>query len=257
MPFCVIKKKPLIFYFSFKVIKFLLRLNKIRQYNFIFFSTSVYWNHFTQSRYLEKLGFIPKSKNGILFIEHNINLQLSEEEDQYVKQYRLFTLLGFSKTQMLNPHYFGIIKPYALKYYKTKIVKFIIIGGLNKDCKNHKLLISSALKLVSTGINHFSITIIGKGAYELEIPKKLINIIKLYDRMPFSFMYEKYNQAKFCLAGFDYNNKYQRRYLTSTVSGILQLVLGFRKPILINKKFARKYNLSSHNSILYNSNNLS
>ena len=242
------------FYGTAEHLKKLLKLNKIKQYEYVFFSSSAYWEtNINFSSYLDYLKFIPKAKNGILMVEHNVIPYLKEyNEEKYLKENRLFTLSGFQNTPILNPHYFGDIKTTPKSKEKTK---FITVGAINNDCKNHDLLISSIKELAKENITNFEVIIIG-GGNVLEITKEIEPYVKYLGKQPFSVMFEEMEEADYFLPLLDLSIEKQLRYLNSTTTGSKQLILGFLKPCLINDEFGKVYGFNNDNSFLYQDNNL-
>ena len=242
-----------IFRGSAKHIKKMLKNENIKNYEFIFFSSSAYWEQdINHSSYLKYLGFTPKCRNGLFLVEHNIIPYLKQyREEKYLKEEKLFTLSGFQQTPMLNPHYFGNVKITEKSDDKTR---FIVVGGINKNCKNHKLLLDSIPQLITKNKN-FEITIVGSGD-ELEIPKELKNHIIKKGRLSYKEMYSEMEKADFFLPLLDPDNTEHKRYLESTTSGSRQLIMGFLKPCIINKNFAQAYNFTDENSIIYDKNQL-
>ena len=230
-----------------------LKHSKVEQYEYLFISSSAFWetNAYIGS-YLDYLGFIPKTKNGILMVEHNIIPYLKQYgEEKYLKEKRLFSLSGFNNTPMLNPHYFG--ENIRITNKTENIVNFIAVGGIVKECKNHELLIDAVLKLAKIS-NKFKVTIIGSGS--LDIPDEINNYMDFKGRLSYENMYEELEKADFILPLLDYSQEAHRRYLSATTTGARQLSLGFLKPVLINDYFAKSYGYNSNNSIVYKENDL-
>jgi len=245
--------KPSIYQGTALCIKKLLQNAKIRNYDFVFISSSAFLEEGVfSSSYLEFLGFIPKAKYGIMIVEHTIDPFLKKfKEDGLLKNKRLFTLSGFQNTPILNPHFFGDkIKITPKSNDKTR---FIVVGGINKYCKNHDLLFSSANTLINKNFN-FEIVIIGRG--KLKIPRNLKNHIIHKGGLNSSDMYTEMEKADFFLPLLDSSIKDHLRYTKGTTSGSRQLGLGFQKPMIIDITFAKPYNLDDTNSICYRNNDL-
>ena len=172
----------------------MLKLNKIKEYKYVFLSSSAYWEGKYKNSYLKFLGFVPKSRNGVLIVEHNLSYIDKYNEKKYLKQDRLFTLSGFQNTKMLNPHYFGEVKITPKSGDKTR---FIVVGGINKNNKNHDLLIKTAQKLAEHNTN-FEITVIGLSG-SINIPEELKDIIHYKGKLPFNKMYKEMEKADFFL----------------------------------------------------------
>lgn len=86
------------------------------------------------------------------------------------------------------------------------------------------------------------------------LPKPIRKYFDIRGRVPFPDMYKAIEDADFFLPLFDPENKEHDRYLTQGTSGSFQLIYGFLKPCLIQKKFAEAYNFNVNNSIVYEKN---
>lgn len=245
--------RPNIFKGTDKHLKKLLSMKKVNQYEYVFFSSSAYWQpHGFYNSYLNYLGFEPRGKNGLLMVEHNVVPFLKEYgEEKYLNENKLFSLSGFDNTPMLNPHYFGKVK--ITQKSKDKTV-FIVVGGINKDCKNHDLLLTAAQKLLEEGLD-FEVVVVGGGG-KLEIPEELRSVMNFKGRLSFNEMFDEMERADFFLPLLDPAIEAHKRYLKGTTSGSRQLVLGFLKPCLINEEFAKVYGLDDTNSFVHEGNEL-
>src|SRR5699024_1247453 len=67
-------------------------------------------------------------------------------------------------------------------------------------------------------------------------------------------LYSEVNNADFFLPLLDPENPDHDRYIKDGTSGSFQLIYGFAKPCLINKKFAGVHGFDSENSIVYEKN---
>ena len=67
-------------------------------------------------------------------------------------------------------------------------------------------------------------------------------------------MYKELEKADFFLTLLDPDNPEHDRYITTGTSGSFQLIYGFAKPCLINKKFATLHGFNDENSIIYEKN---
>ena len=127
-----------------------------------------------------------------------------------------------------------------------------MVGGIEKKRKNYDLLINT-VKNLSEQSDKFKIIVIGKGDLEgLEEEYKRFFDIK--GRLDYPNMYREVENADYFLPLLDYENQEHHRYITTGVTGSLQLILGFLKPAVIQKNFADFYKLSEENSIIYNNN---
>lgn len=149
----------------------------------------------------------------------------------------------------VNPHYFG---DYNL-HKKSKIINFITAGNLSDKRKNFKLLINSVDKLIYNNILNFHVKIIGSGGRifkKLAKKKKLMKYISFTGRISYSLMYKYISNSDFFLPLLD--SKKHKNYISSKTSGSFQLSYGFNIPMIIEKTFAKVYNFSNNNSVIYN-----
>lgn len=237
-----------IFSLSANKIKEVLKFQKINNYEFLFISTTSYMEkQGFQGYYLDYLNYLPKTKRGILQVEHTFDENNKKRELDYLKQNRLFTLSGFDNTLMLNPHYFAQIEP---NHEKIKKTKFLISGHW---AKGNELLIKTVEALAKEGLENFEIRVLGS---RIHIPKELKKYFKILGYVKFKTLYEELKNIDFILPMLDEFDENHKHYLTGTTSGSKQQSLGFLKPLLINEKFAKEYGFNNKNSIVYRENNL-
>lgn len=245
---------PRMFYGTAPIIRDWVNNLKGNEYEYIFLSSSAFWNAPKEfnGKYLDYLGQIPKSKHGLLMIEHNAVPCLKEyDEEKYLTENRVFALTENNGIPRLNPHYFGNIKPIKKQ---SRIKNFVVVGGINSSCKNHNLLLDCVQQLVKNGVNNFKVNVIGNG--KLEIPNEISKYISVLGRLNYDDMYNIVNDSDFVLALLDPENPDHNRYKTGTTTGTFQLSLGFNKPMIINDIFAKHYCLNDDNAIVYPENDL-
>ncbi len=233
-------------------LKSLLRHPKIQEYDFVFLSSTAFWEADAfRGSYLDYLGFIPAARYGILAVEHNIVPCLQEyNEVPLLNEGRLFTLTGFRDTPALTPLYF---MPTTAPQ-KNDVVNFIVVGAVSKSVKNHNLLLESVGELLKRGVKKFKVTVIGNGTFD--VPARMAENILFLGRQSFHSLYQKLHDADFILPLLDPDEPDHRRYLDSTTTGSRQLTLGFIKPCVINDTFAKAYGFTRENAILYSGNDL-
>lgn len=249
-PFARVKDQRIrIFPFGRMFLHWLLQLNKIKKYEFIFITSSRYLVDYDYSKVIsvgQYLGFWPQGKRKTLIVEHDLpdiedfNLQECERNKQII------TLAEFSRGIMVNPHYFGKYKTHD---HKNDITKFIVVGGVNQAKKNYHLLIDVLRKLQNQNIN-CQITVIGDGKLK-NMPANMHKYFKFLGRLDFPDMFAEMEQADFFLPLLDKNNQEHLRYITTGVTGSVQLIYGFAKPCLIQDKFAEFYGFDENNAIVY------
>lgn len=245
---------PRMFYGTAPIIRDWVNNLKGNEYEYIFLSSSAFWNTPKEffGKYLDYLGQIPKSKHGLLMIEHNAIPFLHEyDEEKYLAEHRVFALTANNGIPRLNPHYFGKFKT---KKFNDKEIHFVVVGGINSSCKNHTLLLDTIKELVTNNITNFKVFVVGNG--NLDIPDEISKYISVLGRLNYDDMYNIVNDSDFVLALLDPENPDHNRYKTGTTTGTFQLSLGFNKPMIINDIFAKHYGLNDSNAIIYHGNDL-
>ncbi len=154
------------------------------------------------------------------------------------------------KYKVVNSHYFGDIAITG----KNDITNFIVIGNIEDKRKNHNLLLDSVGELLQQGITNFKITVIARTGTLNSIPENIRPFIDFKGRLDYQQMYKELEKADFFLALLDPDNPEHDRYITTGTSGSFQLIYGFAKPCLINKKFATLHGFNDENSIIYEKN---
>jgi len=224
------------------------------EYEYIFLSSSAFWDAPREffGKYLDYLGQTPKSKHGILMVEHNAVPYLHEyDEEKYLAEHRVFALTENNGIPRLNPHYFGEFKT---KKFNNREISFVVVGGINSSCKNHALLLKTIKKLIKNNITNFKVFVVGNG--NLDIPDEISKYISVLGRLNYDDMYKTVNNADYVLALLDPSNPDHTRYKTGTTTGSFQLSLGFNKPMVIEQSFASHYNLDEKNAVIYSGHDL-
>ena len=232
-----------------------LKNKDIEQYDFIFFSSLEYLHKKFRGKFVDYLGFEPKTKHGLLGCYHTISFIEEFNDEKNFEEGRFFTISGFShkefKTEMLTPIHLGQVH---IKTQLNEKIRFITVGNVTNYSKNHNLLFNAIDKLIENNYTNFEVIVIGKG--DFEVPEKYEHYIKYLGALNYPDMYKEMEQADFFLPLLDPNNENQRRYLTCCTTGSKLLILGFLTPCLINEEFAKVYDFNDSNSIVYDENNL-
>lgn len=186
----------------------------------------------------------------LLLVEHDIR----EPMDLGALSPRIITLREVhyrnASTTVVNPHYFGRIDVPARS---GPVVRFITIGALRGRRRNAGLLIDAMSELVAAGVRDFTVTVIGRGSLR-SVPPELRPHLRVLGRVDFATLYEQMEQADFFLPLLDPGNPAHERYVTTGTSGSFQLILGFRKPCLIARRFAQVNGLDAGNAVIYEDN---
>ncbi len=246
-PFIRCSEKPETFYLSPKYQKKALAHKKIKQYDWVFFSTSVLWEKAIRDSYPNWLSFLPQSKYGVLMVEHNLFPYVEQYgHKKFIAEHRTFTLAGQHNVPMLNPHYFGGLS-ITPKGSKTTF-SAVIHHEQNKD-----ILFEACRKLITSSQTHFRVIILGRSVVK-DIPADLLQHIEVTGKIKFSEFWAKYDQTDFIMTMLNPEIPAEQKYRNGTTTGSWQLMMGFRKPVLIHTDFADFYRLHNENAILYQQN---
>lgn len=249
-PFCNYKNAPRIFAGRLETLKQWLSDSRIKEYEYIFISTTVIWDpEYKGNHFLDFLGFVPQCKNGCMFIDHAPNIFFKKYSEQtLVAQKRIFALSNLSYIPQLNPHYFGEFEKRTTK--TSGKTTFVAIGRM--EARNYDCLID-AVRYLRTKNYNFVINIIGSGQFT--IPDDLHDNIIHLGRLDYNKMYAQVQNADYIIAGLDPFNEEHKTYLTGCTTGNLQLSFGFNKPLIINELFGHHYELDK-SALLYHDNEL-
>ena len=238
---------PKIYYLSLKFQRKVLKFSKIKDYDFVFFSTSTISSDNLRTSYINWLGDEPKSKHGIFMVEHNVIPFVKDfGHEKYIIQQRSFTLAGQYNIPILNPHYFGEIK------LTTKSNHTIFAVVLNEK-QNIELLFDSCRRLINKNITNFKVIITGRSVVNT-IPKYLENHIVVTGIINFTELWDIYNNADYIIPMLNPEIGNQQRFKNGSVTGSWQLIMGFQKPAIIHQDFKNYYRLNKANSLIYESN---
>ena len=224
----------------------------INKYDYVFFtSTIVYYADWSNALDLVKPHHIKNSK--IILTEHHIDVMRKTPELFRDKKYVILPDYKLDVEDVdyvfANPHYFGDFKITP----KNDIPVFILAGALEPERRNVKILFDALTSLVDNGNANFRIVVIGRGEMD-DIPEKIRPLFEIKGRVDYPTLYSEVNNADFFLPLLDPENPDHDRYIKDGTSGSFQLIYGFAKPCLINKKFAGVHGFDSENSIVYEQN---
>ena len=193
-----------------------------------------------------ELSLLKQKYQVFLEVVHNLDLQpLSSITSRSIT---LFTPnYHGKKTVMVNPHYFGNVR---LSHPKNKVTTFVSVGSVGKDRKNVDALWNALTELLKSGRRDFVVQIFTY-ATDLNVPKKLKSFVQLYVAADYPTIFKAMEKADYFLALLDGENPVHDCYITTRTSGSFQLCYGFRKPMVIEKKFASYYHMSDANAITY------
>lgn len=157
-----------------------------------------------------------------------------------------FDFIGDTPPAVIVPTYFGNVKIKP----KNEITTFVVIGNIDQKRKNFNLLLEAIAQLKLKKIDDFCVNVVARVG-QLEVPEAIKKHINFKGKLSYSEMYHEIENADFILALLDSSIPEHLRYLTKGISGTILLSYGFRKPCVIEKKFANKYGFTNKNSLVY------
>ena len=215
-------------------------------YDFVIYNTTF---NATKESIFKILNGVASGKFGIFLLEHNPKTCISDFNEQYfVNNEMLFTIGGQDNTRKVPCTEIGEVK---IKYNLNRCINFCLVGAVTKDNKDLDRLFSGAKSLIQNGIRNFTITVIGPG--NITVPNELVNFIKFKGYISYPKMYQLIEKCDFMLGMFSYDNPKHHKYLNDWYSGTRIMSLQFRKPIIIERKFAEFYSVTDDNGIVYDS----
>ena len=239
--FCIHNK-----YYIFKALK----NKKIKRY-YVLFITSWYL-YYTSDNWPcveDYIKNIQKQNKKIIVLEHHLDLA----NNKLLRENKIAVMHNLDNNKFpidINPHYFGDVK---ITQKNEDITKFIMVGAIESHRKNSNLIIESLKSLLNDGYKNFHLTVIGRGKLSSDL-YSLNDFIDIKGRVSYPKLYEEMESSDFILPMLDPDNKEHERYLKYGVSGSIQLIYGFGKICIINRKFASVYGFNDSNSVIYDRN---
>lgn len=229
------------------------KLVKLKKYSHIFLCS-------TQNYYYGKSNIdalkIPKSiQSKMMLMEHDLRQIELYKEEEFLKNGRLFVITNFAQNpqlKSLSAHYFPAARATSKNENKTN---FITVGALDIKRRNITLLFDAVNNLLENNIKNFKITVIGGGKVK-NLPEEIKEYFDIKSRLNFPEMTEELNNADFILPLLDPTNKNNRAYLQYLTTGTKHLILGFKKPCIINEEFAAALGFDEKDSLIYRENEI-
>ena len=219
-------------------------------------STACYFGAGTDDKlYIDYLGFVPSGGKKLLLLEHDLRDAAAPREKNFLNNNQMFVLTGYAHTPKaltVSTHYFGNIN---VTPKNRDTVRFITVGSMDASCRSGSLLLDAVGKLHEKGITDFCITVVGSGKLD-GIPTEHRRYFELKGKLDYPQMYAEMEAADFFLALLDPNDERHDAYRTVKTTGSKLLVLGFRKPFVVNELFAEAYGFDGRNAVIYSGNEL-
>lgn len=196
----------------------------------------------TERAVIDKFPQLLNHRNFIC-VEHDLADVLRHREEGLLLDNRVVTLGRFTKGTLVNPHVFGKIALTA----KSKPVRFLLACATERSREGLGLIqtlldvlkVEPTIEIVIVGLNEFSVPDAGRSQ------------VVVKGRIPFAALFAEVERASFILALLNPENPLHERYLTTSVSGAIQLSYGFRKPLVIQRRFADHYGFTSSTAVVY------
>lgn len=125
---------------------------------------------------------------------------------------------------------------------------FIVVGGIQRDRKNHAALVAAVRSLLREGLFP-RVTVVGSGDLDA-LPDDIRPFFEITGRLPYPEMFARVEAAGFFLPLLDHTNPAHERYVTTGVTGSAQLIYAFAKIPVIEPHFASFYGFSDENAIV-------
>lgn len=233
--------------YSESFVKKFFKLPFLKDYKKIFITTNL--GYFKNRPLIVSKAIPLKLRQKAIIIEHDTKNFSKADEKELIKNGQIATLIKRkfqeSNTLQINPCTFGKVKK---SEFSENIINFMIIGCINKDYKGHYLIKEAIFELINSGYTNFKFTIIGSGNLKIDDEHK--KYIDFKGRLNFEDMFKNIEQAQYILFLLDEKNKEHHKYINRSVTGALQLALGFKIIPILHKKFADIYNLSNKNALI-------
>lgn len=222
---------------------------KISCYKFFFLTTTTFVKPNRQDvLFFDYLGYIPKTQEGVLIVEHNLRMCLDKyNERKYLNSGRLFTLSGVDRTPIVSPHFFV---DEIHNSNKNNLTTFIVAG---RYLKSSNVFFDAVKNLIKNNISNFKVIVIGCNP---KIPYLLRNNVKVEGFIKCPKMFSLINSSDFILPLLNYEDKSHHKFLNESTTGARLLSLGFNKPLVINEIFGKAYECTNKNSIIYSNHEL-
>lgn len=188
---------------------------------------------------------LKENNNKIYIIYHDIRLL----DYKLIGYDNIIVLRSFNnektKNKYVNPHYFGNV---VLNKKNENIIKFLITGiNITKE-HNVNMIINTIRYLKSKSYKNFLFIIISRYPLDKRL-KKFKKYISYKNNVGYDILYEEIKKSDYILPMLDYNNNDE--YTKYISSGSFQLIYGFIKLGIIERKIAAYYDLNENNSLLY------
>jgi len=218
-----------------------LQLEKLGQYEYIFFNSGI------KSFGIEKVDRnLTLLSSRIIALEHRQDALPEDLSNTFVLDD--LSEDGSLRSRTVHPYFFGNV---SITGKKRDTVDFISIGRFGRGIRDYESLFDAMRYLLTAGITNFHVSLMGRGKIRFKIPQEIRPYITVYSNKPFEECFQKLEESDFFLTLLNPLVEEHQRYLSASTSGSLQLIYTFLKPCIINEVFARKYSFTPKDSILY------
>lgn len=243
-PFEKIPADTRLFSFNLKRLKRAVSSKKIKEYDYMFFTSSQVFYKYKHKNSAMVWDFfkIAHPKKDIIYTIHDRS-ELPED----CKKTLVLTKAIENKPYVCPCYFYK--EPVPRK--KNGIVNFITVGKMEEKRKDVKLL-HDALERIKD--KNFKITVIGEEDSKIQELKRshIISNINFKGRLDFMDVYKEMENADFYLPLL--NPELHKRYINDAASGSFQLIMGFLKIPVIHKSFCGTTGFNENNSVIYTDN---
>lgn len=190
-----------------------------------------------------RYGLQQKARS-LLVVEHELRDVERFGEQGLLAAGRLLTLGQLERGVPVVPVSFGA----ATVPRRGASSSFIVVGGIQRDRKNHAALVEAVRSLLREGL-HPSVVVIGSGNLGT-LPDDVRFCFEVTGRLDYPEMLARVESAVFFLPLLDHANPAHERYVTTGVTGSAQLIYAFAKVPVIESRFAPFYGFSDENAIV-------
>ena len=198
-----------------------------------------------------RYGLLQKARS-LLVVEHELRDVERFCEQGLLASGRLLTLGRLARGVPVVPVSFGAASASspgaATVPRRGASSSFIVVGGIQRDRKNHAALVEAVRSLLRVGLCP-AVVVVGSGDLGM-LPDDVRPCFEVTGRLDYPEMLARVEAAGFFLPLLDHANPAHERYVMTGVTGSAQLIYAFAKVPVIEPRFAPFYGFSDENAIV-------
>lgn len=191
---------------------------------------------------------LERKARSLFVVEHELRDVERFDEQGLLAAGRLLTLGRLGRGVFVAPVSFGERSVGNVTPRRGTSSSFIVVGGIQRDRKNHAALVDAVRSLLREGLSP-RVTVVGSGDLDA-LPDDIRPFFEITGRLPYPEMFARVETAGFFLPLLDHTNPAHERYVTTGVTGSAQLIYAFAKIPVIEPHFASFYGFSDENAIV-------